>query len=235
MFSDFHPLGLLQGPQAFDIWAGLRLTFVVTATAWVVAFGLGTLLATVRSLPSKVADRAVAAYVAYHRNVPLLVQVLYWYFGVVTLLPDGLQRWMSDHGGGIYAGVLALGLCMAAYVSEDLRSGIRTVAKGQVEAARAMGLTFTQTMVHVVLPQALRAALPALVNNTLLLFKNSSLLMAVGVAELTYATRQIEGQTFRTFEVFSVATVLYLTISLVIMLGGQRLEHAIKCGGADDA
>lgn len=228
MIGNFHPLALLAGPHGIDLWAGLRLTLFATLAAWLLAYALGMALAAVRSLPSKAADRAVAAYVAYHRNVPLLVQVLYWYFGVVTLLPDSLQRWMNDHGGGFYAGVAALGLCMAAYVSEDLRSGIRTVPNGHVEAARAIGLTFMQTMAHVVMPQALRAALPALVNNTLLLFKNTSLLMAIGVAELTYATRQIEGQTFKTFEVFSMATVLYLAISLVIMLAGNLLEQRYR-------
>lgn len=225
MFGNFHPLGLLQGPYGSELWAGLRLTFVITLVAWLIAYGVGTTLAAVRSLPSRAADRAVAVYVAYHRNVPLLVQVLYWYFGIVTLLPDALQRWMSAHGGGIYAGAVAMGLCMAAYVSEDLRSGIRTVPPGHVEAARAIGLTFAQTMAYVVLPQALRAALPALVNNTLLLFKNTSLLMAIGVAELTYATRQIEGQTFRTFEVFAIATALYLLVSLGIMAVGHALEQ----------
>lgn len=228
MPAGFHPLSLLQGPYGLELWAGLRLTFVITLAAWAISFGLGTLLAGIRSLPSKVADRAVAVYVAYHRNVPLLVQVLYWYFGIVTLMPDGLQRWMTDHGGGIYAGALAMGLCMAAYVSEDLRSGIRTVSRGQIEAARAMGLTFSQTMACVVLPQALRAALPALSNNTLLLFKNTSLLMAIGVAELTYATRQIEGQTFRTFEIFSITTVLYLTFSLLLMAIGHALEQRFQ-------
>jgi polar amino acid transport system permease protein len=228
MFGSFHPLALLQGPHGIDLWAGLRLTLLATLAAWLLAYALGIVLAAIRSLPSKVAEKAVALYVAYHRNVPLLVQVLYWYFGVVTLLPDSLQRWLNGHGGGFYAGAVALGLCMAAYVSEDLRSGMRTVPHGHVEAARAIGLTFMQTMAYVVLPQALRAALPALVNNSLLLFKNTSLLMAIGVAELTYATRQIEGQTFRTFEVFTIATVVYLAISLVIMAVGHVLEERYR-------
>ncbi|WP_048439185.1 amino acid ABC transporter permease [Caenimonas sp. SL110] len=228
MFGNFHPLALLQGPHGIELWAGLRLTLFATLAAWLIAYGVGILLAAIRSLPSKTADRGVAAYVAYHRNVPLLVQVLYWYFGVVTLLPNSIQQWTNDHGGGFYAGVVALGLCMAAYVSEDLRSGMRTVPHGHIEASRAIGLTFAQTMAYVVLPQALRAALPALVNNSLLLFKNTSLLMAIGVAELTYAARQIEGQTFKTFEVFTIATVIYLSISLVIMATGHLLEQRYR-------
>ena len=165
---------------------------------------------------------------AYHRNVPLLVQVLFWYFGVTAVLPAAVQQWINAHGGGLVPGAVALGLCLGAYVSEDLRSGIRTVAHGQIEAARAIGLNFVQTMHCIVLPQALRAALPALVNDTLLLFKNTSLLMAIGVAELTYATRQIEGQTFRSFEIFAVSTLIYLGVSFVIMATGHLLEQRFQ-------
>ncbi|VTU30165.1 amino acid ABC transporter permease [Variovorax sp. PBL-E5] len=229
--SGFHPLNLLQGDYGSMLLGGLWITLLLTLISWLIAFALGVLLAALRSLPSKFCDGVVAVYVAYHRNVPLLVQVLFWYFGVTTVLPDALQHWLNDHGGGLIPGAIALGLCMAAYVSEDLRSGIRTVGHGQTEAARAMGLSFAQTMGFIVLPQALRAALPALVSGTLLLFKNTSLLMAIGVADLTYATRQIDGQTFRTFEIFTVATVLYLGLSLVIMGAGHLLEQRLRIAG----
>ena len=120
---------------------------------------------------------------------------------------------------------------MAAYVSEDLRSAMRAISHGQFEAARAMGLSFLQTMRYVVIPQALRHATPSLVNEMLLLLKNTSLLMAIGVAELTYATRQIETQTFRTFEIFALATIAYLAISVCIMLTGHALERHFRVAG----
>lgn len=228
MTGQLLSLDLLAGDHGSLLWRGLLITLLLTLISWSIAFAVGALLASVRALPSRVCDRLVALYVAYHRNVPLLVQVLFWYFGVTAVLPAAVQQWLNGHGGGLVPGAVALGLCLGAYVSEDLRSGIRTVAHGQIEAARAIGLTFVQMMRCIVLPQALRAALPALVNDTLLLFKNTSLLMAIGVAELTYATRQIEGQTFRSFEVFAVSTLIYLGVSFVIMATGHLLEQQFR-------
>ena len=108
---------------------------------------------------------------------------------------------------------------------------MRSVSSGQREAARSLGLTFFQTMRDIVIPQALRNAMPALVNSTLLIFKNTSLLMAIGVTEMTYASRMIEAQTFRTLEVFLIATAFYLMVSLVIMVGGHALERHYRIAG----
>ncbi|MFP3570557.1 ABC transporter permease subunit, partial [Paraburkholderia sp. SIMBA_030] len=87
-----------------------------------------------------------------------------------------------------------------AYLSEDIRSGLRSIPHGQFEASRALGLNFLTAMRHVVLPQALRKAMPPMINHTVLLFKNTSLAMAIGAAELTYVTRQVENETFLSFE-----------------------------------
>jgi polar amino acid transport system permease protein len=172
----------------------------------------------------------VAAYVSYHRNVPTLVQLMLWYFGISSLLPEGLQYWLSDHNSEAIFAIVALGLCQAAYFSEDLRSGIRSVPPGQAEAARALGHSFIGTMRYVLMPQAVRNALPALVNHSVSLFKNSSLAMAIGVAELTHAVKEIESQSFRTFEAYLIATVAYLICSLLIMSAGAALgrQAALK-------
>ena len=231
MASSHMPLDLLQGALGALFARGVVATLELAALAGLIAFVIGALLAIVRATASRGANAVVIAYVAYHRNVPLLVQILFWYFGITALLPVVVQTWLNKHGGGFICGAVAIGLCMAAYVSEDLRSGMRAVSKGQIEAARAMGLTFVQTMRYIVIPQSMRNAIPALVNEMLLLLKNTSLLMAIGVAELTYVSRQIETQTFRTFEIFALATACYLLISLAIMLGGQALEHRYRIVG----
>jgi polar amino acid transport system permease protein len=227
----FTPLQLLQGDSGTIFYTGIVSTLELTALAGCIAFLIGPLLAVIRASGPKLASGFVVGYVAYHRNIPLLVQILFWYFGITALLPGFLQSWLNQHGGGFLCGAIAIGLCMAAYVSEDLRSGMRAISTGQFEAARAMGLNFIQTMRYVVIPQALRHAIPSLVNEMLLLLKNTSLLMAIGVAELTYVTRQIETQTFRTFEIFALATVCYLAISFLIMLSGRALEHHFKIIG----
>ena len=220
----FDLAALLLNPQfAAMLGHGLVMTFVVAAGSWALAMALAFVLLAVRLTGSRIAEAAVGLYISYHRNVPTLVQLMLWYFGIASLLPDGLQEWLSDHNAEAIFAVVALGLCQAAYFSEDLRSGLRSVGPGQTEAARALGHSYLGMMRFVLMPQALRHAMPALVNHTVSLFKNSSLAMAIGVVELTHAVREVENESFRTFEVSLVATALYLLCSLAIMAGGAML------------
>ena len=231
--KDFDLLAILLKPEfGAMLLHGLDMTLRIAAGSWLLAMSLAMVLLTVRLLPNVVAERAVAAYVSYHRNVPTLVQLMLWYFGIVSLLPEGLQTWMSAHNAEALVSVVALGLCQAAYFSEDLRSGLRSIPAGQTEAARALGHGYVGSMRHVMLPQALRNAVPALVNHSVSLFKNSSLAMAIGVSELTHAVKEIESQSFRTFEAYSVATVLYLVVSLGIMAVGGMLAKRYRIVGA---
>src|SRR5690606_18896099 len=127
-------------------------------------------------------------------------------------------------GGEFFYATIAVGLVTAAYVSEDLRSAIRAIPRGQMEASRSLGLSYLRTMCKVILPQAFTIAIPPLTNQTLLLFKNTSLAMAIGLIELTGAGREIESATFKTFEVYTVVTALYLAVSLLLMLGGACIS-----------
>ena len=231
--SGFDIAAVLSNPEFFWMLAyGLQLTFVIAAGSWTLAMSLGFLLLVIRQVPGPIADRAVAAYVSYHRNVPTLVQLILWYFGISSLLPEAMQYWLSDHNAEAIFAVIALGLCQAAYFTEDLRSGLRAVPKGQVEAARALGHGHVSSMRSILLPQAVRNALPALVNHSVSLFKNSSLAMAIGVSELTHAVREVENLSFRTFEVYAIATIAYLVCSLVIMAIGAGLMKRAAIVGA---
>lgn len=221
---------LLRGDYPKLIAKGVVTMVELTAAAWILAAVVGIVLIVIRMAPNRAAQGAVAAYIEYHQNVPILVQVFLWYFGIPTLLPVEWQQAINKYGTEFLFAFLALGLAMGAYVSEALRAGIRSIPKTQLEAARALGLTYLQSLKLVVLPQAVRVALPALVNCTVLLFKNTSLAMAVGVAELTYVTREIESQSFRTVEVYIFATSVYLAISLLIMAAGSALERRISAG-----
>lgn len=223
---DFSVLLRDEYPQW--IFKGVVTMFELTALAWLLAMAVGTLLAVVRMSNSRVGQGLVASYVEYHQNVPMLVQIFIWYFGIPALLPQGLQHWFNAHNSEFLFAFIAVGLCMGAYMSEDLRGGIRSIPKSQLEASRALGLNYLQAARLVVLPQAARIALPTLVSHTVLLFKNTSLAMTIGVAELTYATREIESQSFKTVEVYLFATMVYLVVSLVIMGGGTALEHHFR-------
>jgi polar amino acid transport system permease protein len=155
-----------------------------------------------------------------------------WYFGISSLMPEAVQGWLGEHSGEAVFAVIGLGLCQAAYFSEDLRSGLRSIAPGQSEAARALGHSYIGAMRHVLMPQAVRNALPALVNHSVSLFKNSSLAMAIGVAELTHAVKEVENLSFRTFESYLLATVMYLALSLLIMVAGAWLGRRAAIAGA---
>src|SRR5262245_3479522 len=229
----FDLMAILLNPEFGGmILHGLEMTLIIFAGSWLLAMSLGVILLAIRMLPGRIADALVAGYVSYHRNVPTLVQLMLWYFGISSLLPEGLQLWLADrHGEAIFA-VIALGLCQAAYFSEDLRSGLRAVPKGQWEAARALGHSYIGAMTYILLPQAVRNAMPALVNHTVSLFKNSSLAMAIGVAELTHAVKEVESQSFRAFETYLIATVLYLVCSLLLMWIGHHLERRSRMAGA---
>jgi polar amino acid transport system permease protein len=229
----FDPSAILLNPDfSRMLLHGLEMTFVIAIGSWCLAMALALVLLAIRLAPSRILEGAAIAYVSYHRNVPTLVQLMLWYFGVSSLLPDQTQYWLNDHSGEAIFGIVGLGLCQAAYFSEDLRSGLRAVPGGQEEAARALGHGRIGALRYVLMPQAIRNALPALVNHSVSLFKNSSLAMAIGVAELTHAVKEVENVSFRTFEVYLIATVAYLVCSLMIMAAGELLmRRAALAGG----
>lgn len=220
---------ILLRPEYLEmILDGMVTMFELTLLAWLLAMAVGVVLATIRMTSSRVAQFFVAAYVEYHQNVPMLVQIFLWYFGAATLLPTTWQHWLNAHHSGFIFAFIAVGLAMGAYISEDLRGGIRSIPKTQIEAARALGLSYLQATRLVTLPQAIRIAMPTLVSHSVLLFKNTSLAMTIGVAELTYVTREIESQSFRTVEVYLLATAAYLGISLLIMIAGSWVERHLR-------
>jgi polar amino acid transport system permease protein len=220
MLLNLNFASVFAAPNLEHLIRGLGYTALLTLLSWTLALALGTVLAMIRTTNHPLAERLVAGYVAYHQNVPMLAQLFLWYFGIPTLLPDETQAWINAHGGEIVFASTAIGLGMAAYFSEDIRSGMRAVSPGQHEAARSLGLSYTKSMLCVILPQGFRNAMPAFINHTIVLFKNTSLAMAVGVLELTYTVREIENDTFRTFEAYAVGTVAYLAMSLGLMAVG---------------
>ncbi len=211
---------------------GVLTTLQLFVVSGLLAIVVGVVLTTLRALPVKLFKGFVIVVVEYHRNVPVLVQILVWYFGVPQLLPEGLRDWINAGNTEFVFATLALALNAGAFISEDLRSGLRAIPHTQQEAAWSIGLTYLQSFRYVVLPQGIRVATPALLNQALLLFKNSSLAMAIGVHELMYRTRQIDNLTFRTFDVFMVATILYLigTLALIALSGHVAKRRTAPSG-----
>ena len=163
-----------------------------------------------------------------------------WYFAAGQILPSAAMQWLnSAHQVGplewpsfeFLAGFFGLTLYSTAFIAEEIRSGIRGVAGGQKYAAQALGLTGWQAMRYVMLPQALKIALPPLLGQYMNVIKNSSLTMAIGVAELSYASRQVETETLRTFRAFGVATVLYIAIIALLEGWGMWRQQRKPLGG----
>lgn len=227
----FDPLSLLEGGYGELIFHGLCLTLELALCAWLLAMILAVFLTIIRLTNHPLLQRLVVAYVAYHRNVPTLVQLMVWYFGIPALLSEKAQIGMARYNSEFLLALIALGMCQAAYFSEDIRAGLRALGPGQSEAARSLGMSYLGSLWHVILPQALRHTAPALVNNSILLFKNTSLAMAIGLSELTYAIREVESESFRTFECYLIATVFYLSGSLLLMAAGGWIAKRYRIVG----
>jgi polar amino acid transport system permease protein len=213
------------------IWLlqGFGMTLRLSALVIVAATLCGCLLALARTSRTASVRRAAALYVLVFRNSPLIVQLLFWYFGVATLLPEAAMTWLNTPHAvdlGVFslhwpsfefvAGWIGLTCYSITFIGEEFRSGLSGVPAGQHNAAAALGLTPLAAFVHVILPQAVRIATPPLFGQYMNVVKNSSLTMAIGLAELSYASRQVDTETFKTFQAFGAATVLYiLTIALL--------------------
>ena len=186
---------------------GLATTILLSACALVLASIIGIIVGTLASSRHKALRFGAAATVELTRNVPLLIHMYIWYIGLAFLrLPPFL------------CGVLGLAIYTGAYVAEIVRGGIASVPDGQGKAALATGLTPLQALLLVVYPQALRVVAPSLANVFSQLIKDSSLASAIAVMELTYQASAIEGQTFRTFEIYITICALYLFLVTLVTL-----------------
>jgi polar amino acid transport system permease protein len=168
-----------------------------------------------------VIGRVLAAYVEFFRGTPLLVQIFFVYYG----LPEiglTLQKWP--------AAVLALGLNGGAYISEVVRGALAGIDRGQYDAAHALGLTWLQTLVWVVLPQALRMATPPLVNAFSALLKESSLVSILAISEMMYVANQVYSRTFRAFEIYAVVAMMYFVMTFAFSLASRKLEQRLALG-----
>lgn len=221
----FNTSLLRSGPYHDMLVAGLQLSLQLLAITLLLALPLAIGIATLRLAPSRVLRAVAWTYVEGIRNVPLLAHMLFWYFGAPELLPESTREWLYGHNFEAIAAVFALTLYSAAYMSEDVRSGMRAVPIVQFEASRALGLGFLTTLHRVILPQALRVTVPALVSQTLNLWKNTSIATVIGTAELMYQAARVETATFRSFEPFVFATLAYLALSLCITGLGAWYQH----------
>ena len=224
--------------------SGTLWTLVVSVCAWAIAFTLGSVVGVLRTTPLPVARALATSYVELFRNIPLLVQMFLWYFVVPEVIPKAWGDYLKTELPNVVelpfaqfsmlefsAAVLCLGLYTASRVAEQVRSGIESLARGQAHAGLALGLTLPQVYRFVLLPMAYRIIVPPMTSEFLTIFKNSSTALTIGVIELTAQSRQISEYTFKTFEAFTAATLIYVAITLTVIFAMRLLEARVAVPG----
>jgi len=213
---------------------GLGWTLATALAAWVIALALGALIGTLRTTSMKWVVRAGNLYVEIFRNVPLIVQMFLWFFVVPELLPTALGDWIKQvppPWGSYIPAVMCLAIFTSVRVAEQVRAGINSLPRGQRMAGTAMGLTEAQAYRYVILPQAFRIILPPLTSEFMNIIKNSSVALTIGLLELTGRARAMQEFSFKVFEAFTAATVIYLLTNLIVVLGMRMLENRVRVPG----
>jgi glutamate/aspartate transport system permease protein len=222
------------GSYLHYLMVGLVWTRVTALAAWVIALSIGAIVGTVRTANVRWAVRLGNLYVEIFRNIPLIVQMFLWFFVVPELLPQALGDWikqMPPPWSSYIPAVLCLGIFTSVRVAEQVRAGINSLPRGQRMAGIAMGLTQFQAYRHVILPQAFRIIMPPLTSEFMNVIKNSSVALTIGLLELTGRARAMQEFSFRVFEAFTAATVIYLLTNLVVVLLMRMLEKKVRVPG----
>lgn len=212
---------LEQVPDGDGTWgqllvSGVGWTLATAFFAWIIAFTLGSIVGVVRTTDQHWLVRIGNAYVELFRNIPLLVQFFVWYFVVPGLIP-AVRNWVTaldptEHQ--FVTAIVCLGLFTSSRIAEQVRSGIQSLPRGQRDAGYALGLTQIQTYRFVLLPMAYRIIIPPLTSEVMNLIKNTAVAYSIGLVELFFRTREMAEMTFRYFEAFAAATVIYVVIAM---------------------
>lgn len=221
MNTDFS---ILWGDPGALILSGLVVTVKLALCAFALAIVIGVAIGTLRWIGWRAVEPFCWVYIEFCRNTPPVVQLLFWYFSASFVLPMPVFMFLRDFGYEFGAAVIALAFYHGAFYAEVVRAGLNAVPKGQFEAARALGLGFLQSLRRVAFPQAIRVLIPPLVNETTALIKNTSLAMAIGVAEMTFQYRAIDNFMFRGIEALTVITVLYVILCLIAAWLGRLMN-----------
>jgi glutamate/aspartate transport system permease protein len=230
----FQPEPGGTGTYLHYLIVGLGWTLATALAAWVIALLVGSIVGTLRTLPSKWVVMAGNAYVEVFRNVPLIVQMFLWFFVLPEFLPTRLGdaiKQMPPPWSSYLPAVLCLGIYTSVRVAEQVRAGIQSLPRGQGMAGTALGLTLPQTYRFVILPMAFRIVMPPLTSEFMNIIKNSSIALTIGLLELTGRARAMQEFSFHVFEAFAAATLIYLITNLLVVLGMRAIEHKLRVPG----
>ena len=195
---------------------GLLVTFEISIVSQLFGIVIGLIAGLARLSIRRIVQSVAIAYIDFFRGVPLLVTLVWIYYGVALLFGINISAFV--------AGVSGLGITLGAYLAEVFRSGVQAIARGQTEAAYSLGLSRRQTMRRVILPQALRVVLPPLANSFIGMLKDSSLVAILSVTDLMRVGMIVASDTFRAFESYSFVAVVYYIVTFITARAVTRIE-----------
>jgi glutamate/aspartate transport system permease protein len=213
--------------------SGLGWTLGTAFFAWIIAFTLGSIVGVVRTTDKRWLVHIGNAYVELFRNIPLIVQFFVWYFVVPNVIP-AVKAWVIAADPTEFqfvTSIVCLGLFTSARIAEQVRSGIQSLSHGQRNAGYAIGLTQPQTYRYVLLPMAYRIIIPPLTSEVMNLIKNTAVAYSIGLVELFFRTREMAEMTFRYFEAFAAATLIYMVIALTANRVMAFIERRVAVPG----
>ena len=229
---DFNWGVLWHQPYGMWLLEGLWLTVKIGFLAWIIAFFLGIFVGTLRVTPWRGLRFMATAYTEVFRNIPFLVQLFFWYYAGPMIFGEDLGRQINRIMGlNYYTAIFALGLYTASRVAEHLRAGFASIGRDQYMAVLSTGMTQYQMYRYVIIPYALRIIMPPLTTEFLTIFKNSSVAMTIGVAELTFMSYRIDAETFHGLEATTGAMAIYLILGLTVVRIMVMVENKFKIPG----
>jgi glutamate/aspartate transport system permease protein len=216
------------------LMSGLAWTIATSLTAWIFALVVGSIVGVIRTSPIKWAAWLGNIYVELFRNVPLIVQMFLWFYVFPDLFPNAMASWIKNippPWSMFSTAVISLGFFTSARIAEQVKAGIGSITRGQTMAGLAMGLTLPQVYKFILLPLAARIVIPPLTSEFMNIFKNSSVALAIGLLELTAQARQMNEFTFKAFESFGAATVIYIIVAFTVNRGMAFIERRSQIPG----
>jgi polar amino acid transport system permease protein len=219
------PLGSYTEWKPGLLIVGLWITLKISVLATIFGVIIGIIGGLTRISGNPALKWTTMVYVEVIRGSPLLVQILIWYFILGTVINELLAAYGLGRVPAMWYGVASLACFAGAYVTEIVRAGIQSIHRGQMEAARSLGMSYAQAMRYIIMPQALRRILPPLAGQFISLIKDSSLLGIIAIRELTKAAREAVTASLQPFEVFMLCAILYLVLTFTLSMLVQHLER----------
>jgi glutamate/aspartate transport system permease protein len=229
---DFDWSVLWRHPYGMWLLKGLGLTIFIGITAWIIALAIGITVGTLRITQYRTLRFIGTAYVEILRNIPLLVQMFFWFYAGPMLFGETLGREINRISGlNIYVSIFGLGLYTASRIAEHVRAGFASIGKDQYQAVLSTGMSQVQMYRYVIIPYALRLIIPPLSSEFLTVFKNTSIVMTIGVAELTFQSYQIDADTFHGLESTTGAMIIYFFLGMTVVSFMNLVEKKYKIEG----